>query len=187
MWPPSVCSEAALPCAARPVLARLVYRGALAAIGGAALGMACAQSVELKNPVGGWHASSMDAEGDKAAVAYPYNLIDRGAQKYRTLIQGRLRTLRADGSARPQADASLSGTSAKDTKSEHTLVVNGNPMPLYTGADGEFIRPYAFGSGSNSVEIRGGQGQPARRVQFYETPAGRPQAALRVIAAWDDN
>jgi uncharacterized protein YfaP (DUF2135 family) len=151
---------------------------------------ALAQSVDLKTPAGGWHSSSMDALEDKAAVAYPYNLIDRGAQKYRTLIQGQLKGLKtaagkaADNVQSAQGDAP--GPKG-DTRSGSVLVVNGNPMPLYTGEDGEFARPYAFGRGSNSVEIRNGRGAPMKRVQFYETPAGRPQAGLRIIAAWDDN
>jgi uncharacterized protein YfaP (DUF2135 family) len=131
--------------------------------------------IELQTPRGGWNASGLVDRSEESAVAYPYNLIDRGSQKYRTLIQGRLKTV------------SAAGRDGRAARAPYTLVVNGNPMPLYTGDDGQFARPYAFGAGSNSVEIRGDDGRPGKRVQFYETPSARPKAALRIIAAWDDN
>lgn len=126
-----------------------------------------AAQVQLERPTGGWNASSLTDRSEEAAVAYPPALIDRGAQKYRTLIRGRLRKA---GNDRP-----------------HVLVVNGNPMPLYTGEDGVFARPYVFGPGSNSVEVRSPDGRERRRLQFYETSSTRPQARIRVILAWDDN
>lgn len=58
-------------------------------------------------------------------------------------------------------------------------------MPLYADKDGRFARPWAFGAGSNGVEIRA-PGGAAKRVQFYEANAGRPQAQLRPILTWDD-
>jgi uncharacterized protein YfaP (DUF2135 family) len=139
--------------------------------------------VELTSPRGGWNASGLVDKSEESAVAYPYNLIDRGSQKYRTLIRGKLAAL-ATAQARKSAE---SGTERRAAKAPYTLVVNGNPMPLYTGDDGEFARPYAFGPGSNSVEIKHSDGRSAKRVQFYETPSARPKAALRIIAAWDDN
>ncbi len=133
--------------------------------------------VELRSPVGGWHAHGLLENVDQPAVAYPYNLIDRGAQKGRALIRGRLDALRAEAA---------NGQRAKAMRARpHTLVVNGNPMPLYAGPDGEFVRPYAFGPGSNSVELRRPDGSSAKRVQFLETRGAK--AALRVILAWDDN
>ncbi|WP_435870063.1 YfaP family protein [Eleftheria terrae] len=156
MWRASVCSE-------RPrwqaVLAFLLALG-----GGAA---SQAGEVQLDGPRGGWRDAGLLDDEDRPQVAYPYNLIDRGAQKGRTLIRGRLQAMQ--GERRP-----------------HTLVVNGNPMPLYTGKDGEFVRPYAFGAGSNSIEVRSPDGRPTRRVQFYETRGNGPRAAMRLIASWDD-
>ncbi|AKJ29911.1 hypothetical protein AAW51_3220 [Caldimonas brevitalea] len=125
--------------------------------------------MDLQGPRGGWHAAGLLEDDERPAVAYPHNLIDRGAQKHRTLIQGRLAT--AQG---------------RDRRSPHQLVVNGNPMPLYAGDDGRFVRPYAFGPGSNSIEVRRPDGGVAKRLQFYETRGNGPKAALRVIASWDD-
>jgi uncharacterized protein YfaP (DUF2135 family) len=123
--------------------------------------------VELERPTGGWNASALTDRSEEIAVAYPPALIDRGAQKYRTLIKGRLR--------KPGSERS------------HLIVVNGNPMPLYTGEDGAFARPYVFGFGSNSVEVRSPDGRERRRLQFYEASPTRPQARIRVVLAWDDD
>jgi uncharacterized protein YfaP (DUF2135 family) len=137
-----------------------------------------AADVELKTPAGGWHAHGLLEDVDQPAVAYPYNLIDRGAQKGRALIRGRLQSMK-------QAEAK--GATPRQAPPPHTLVVNGNPMPLYAGPDGEFVRPYAFGPGSNSVEVRTPDGKPVRRTQFLETRSSGAKAAMRVILAWDDN
>lgn len=128
-------------------------------------GLARAQ-VELETPVGGWNSAGLTDRSDEVTAAYPPNLIDRGAQKARTLIRGRL--------------------AATGGERSHTLVVNGNAMPLYGGADGRFARPYAFGTGSNSVEVRSPAGE-RRRVQFYEAGTGRSQARIRIILGWDDD
>ena len=129
---------------------------------------AYAQQATLDTPVGGWKRAGLVDKSDELAVNYPYSLVDRGAQKSRTMIRGRLKA-------------------ASKQRPFHTLVVNGNPTPLYTDDEGRFARAYSFGSGSNSVEVRTPDGKPARRVQFYEADRTRPQPTLRVIAAWDDN
>jgi uncharacterized protein YfaP (DUF2135 family) len=123
--------------------------------------------VKVDAPSGGWNMSGLVDDADKVAVAYPANLIDRGAQKYRTLIRGRL--------------------TAIDNDRPHRLIVNGNPMPLYVGEDGRFARPYAFGVGSNSVEVRSPDGRERKRIQFYEANASRTPARIRVVLGWDDN
>ncbi|QNB00164.1 YfaP family protein [Massilia sp. Se16.2.3] len=138
-----------------------------------ALAAACAcpplpAQTTLETPVGGWKRAGLVDRSDELAVNYPYNLIDRGAQKGRTMIRGRLQ---AAGHKRPF----------------HKLVVNGNPTPLYLDEEGRFARGYSFGSGSNSVEIRSPDGKPVKRVQFYEADRSRPQPTLRILGAWDDN
>lgn len=122
----------------------------------------------LERPAGGWTHSGIGDDDAKVSYAYPNNLIDRGGQRHRTVIEGRLR----------QAPASSRRTP--------TLVVNGNPMPLYTGADGRYARPYAFGPGSNGIEVRDAKGRVQKRVQFYEANRARTTARVRVILAWDD-
>lgn len=123
--------------------------------------------IEVDAPRAGWNVSGLVDEESTVTAAYPPNLIDRGAQKYRTLIRGKLTHF--------------------DNERPHTLVVNGNPMPLYTGADGRFSRPYAFGRGSNSIELRSPDGSERRRLQFYEANPAKAAAQIRVILAWDDN
>jgi uncharacterized protein YfaP (DUF2135 family) len=118
----------------------------------------------LDFPRGGWNHGGFTDDSGRSAVAYPYNLIDRGAQRGRTLITGRL--------AVPEEVP--------------TLVINGNPMRLHAGEDGRFARPYAFGPGSNSVELKNAKGESLQRLQFHEANPHRPRAQVRAIVSWDD-
>jgi uncharacterized protein YfaP (DUF2135 family) len=68
----------------------------------------------------------------------------------------------------------------------HSLAVNGNPLNLYTDDQGRFARPYAFGAGSNSVEVISAEGQSLKRVQFYEANNLRTPARIRLVLGWDD-
>lgn len=128
--------------------------------------MAADEAIRLDAPVSGWRDSRLEEDANAWGAAYPKPPVDRGAQKHRTLIRGRVQA-------------------AGKQRQPHALVVNGTAMPLYTDADGNFVRPYAFGSGSNSVEIRSPDGR-RRRVQFFEAATGRPQARLRIIMTWDN-
>jgi len=122
---------------------------------------------ELSSPAAGWRYSGLLDDLDSPRVAYPTPPIDRGGQRGRSLIEGDLKNLA--GTDRAQR-----------------LVVNGNPLPLYTDAQGHFVRPYAFGAGSNSVEVASADGQSLKRVQFYEANAGRVPPRVRVALGWDD-
>lgn len=135
-------------------------------------GVLCAQSdaapaATLDGPTAGWRYHGMGTWSDEARVAYPTPPIDRGAQRGRTLIEGHLRNVA--GMRQP-----------------HTLAVNGNPLPLYTDEEGRFARPYAFGAGSNSAAVIGGDGTRLKQVQFYEANTLRTPARIRVILGWDD-
>ena len=136
-------------------------------------------SQPIEAPFGGWIYNGL-TEADEAATAaaYPFNLIDRGTQRGRTLIRGHL------------AEAMPAMPDNQETQSERrgppTLAVNGNPMLLYSDKDGAFARPYAFGPGSNSVELLDADGRSAQRIQLYEANAKRSRAEMRVILAWDD-
>jgi uncharacterized protein YfaP (DUF2135 family) len=123
-----------------------------------------APSMTMDSPHGGWNYSGLVDHSGDARVSYPTPPIDRGAQRNRTLIKG---DIKAAGKDRPQ------------------LVVNGNPMTLQSGEDGRYERHYAFGGGSNSVELKSAQGKSARRVQFYEANPNQLTAKLRIIASWD--
>ena len=127
---------------------------------------AAEEPVTLENPRGGWNHSGLTDRSGDTGVAYPTPPIDRGAQRNRTMIQGHIRE-------------------AGKSRQPPTLVANGNAMPLYTGEGGRYARYYAFGSGSNSVEVRSADGKSAKRVQFYEGNTTKAQAQLRIILAWD--
>jgi uncharacterized protein YfaP (DUF2135 family) len=128
---------------------------------------AVAGDIDVDAPRAGWNVSGLTDRSEELNVTYPPALIDRGTQKYRTLIQGRLAQF--------------------SNENPHTIIVNGNPMPLYTGPDGRFARPYGFGSGSNSIEMREPGGGKRKRLQFYEAKPDKTQARIRIILAWDDN
>jgi uncharacterized protein YfaP (DUF2135 family) len=121
----------------------------------------------LQRPSGGWSFSGISDDPGQVKYAYPNNLIDRGGQRQRTLIEGRLKER------------------GKERRTP-TLVVNGNAMPLYSGDDGRYARPYAFGAGSNGIEVRDAQGRSLKRVQFFEANRGKTTARVRIILAWDD-
>ena len=129
--------------------------------------LAAAQSGRVEAPSGGWMVSGVTDDPSRLTYAYPNNLIDRGGQRGRTLIEGRIKE-QGKGRRLPM------------------LVVNGNPLPLTTGADGKFARPYAFGPGANGIELRDSSGKTVQRVQFYDANPGKTTARVRVILAWDD-
>ncbi|MDQ1832110.1 YfaP family protein [Massilia scottii] len=132
-----------------------------------ALALPSAMATEIASPAGGWNRSGLVDKSDQATVAYPNSPIDRGAQSKRSMIKGRI-------------------AAAAGKRETHQLVVNGNPLRLMTDEQGRYARPYLFGAGSNSVEVKSPQGKSLRRVQFYETSSGRPLPGLRIICAWDD-
>lgn len=133
----------------------------------AALAQSPTQLPVLQSPSGGWTYKGLSDDATKITYAYPNNLIDRGGQRNRTLIEGHLKK-------------------AGKTRGTPVLVVNGNSMPLYTDEQGRFARPYAFGPGSNGIEVRDSEGRSIKRVQFYEANKLAAKAGVRIILAWDD-
>jgi uncharacterized protein YfaP (DUF2135 family) len=131
-----------------------------------ALPASAQQDRSMTAPIGGWNRAGATDGFDQPTLNYPYSLIFRGAQRGRRMIEGELKQV---------------------GKERHTLVVNGNPTPLTTDENGRYARAYAFGAGSNSVEVRGADGKAKRRVQFYEADRSRTQPVIRVIAGWDDS
>jgi uncharacterized protein YfaP (DUF2135 family) len=126
-----------------------------------------ATAIQLDSPVGGWHDSNQDESISEVTAAYPKPPVDRGGQRHRALIRGRIEKAGKD-------------------RTPYRFIVNGNPMPLHTDEQGVFIKPWAFGSGSNSVEILSPDGKELKRVQFYEASVNRTQAKIRIILGWDD-
>jgi uncharacterized protein YfaP (DUF2135 family) len=119
---------------------------------------------EIDAPRAGWRHSAGESGGFLQPVNYPASIVSTDAAPTAALIKGRV-------AAQPKGPA--------------TLVVNGVAMPLRVEEDGSFARPYAFGSGSNSVEVRA-DGARVRR-QFYDGWAGKAPARLRVVLSWDSD
>jgi uncharacterized protein YfaP (DUF2135 family) len=126
-----------------------------------------AGTIELESPVGGWRNGVQDDASTEVTAAYPKPPVDRGGQRNRNIIKGHI------------------GQAGRN-RGISKFIVNGTPMPLYTDERGLFIKPWAFGVGSNSVEIRNPDGTERKRVQFYEAQENRAQAKIRIILGWDD-
>lgn len=118
----------------------------------------------LDQPVGGWRHGAADVAGFRQEVNYPASSVNAAGHGALALIRGRV---------------------AGAPKSPATLVVNGVAMPLALDPSGVYERPYAFGAGSNAIEVRAPGEKVGRRAQFYESNASRPQARLRIVLSWD--
>lgn len=133
-----------------------------------AMGFASAvhAQVTLDTPRQGWRESG-GAAGFRQEVHYPASSVNAAGHEAGALIRGAI---------------------AKHPKGKPaTLIVNGIAMPLALDETGRFERPYSFGPGANSVEVRSADGKAQRRAQFFDTNASRPQSRLRVVLAWDTN
>lgn len=122
--------------------------------------------VTIDAPKGGWRNSAGEREAYTQPVDYPVASV----------------SLQPGQSALAQIRGQIAGASKGKPA---TLVVNGVPMPLEVGEDGAFARPYAFGSGSNSVEVRSPDGRQRARRQWVDSHAGRTRPRLRVVLSWD--
>lgn len=123
------------------------------------------KAISLDSPHGGWNFSGMTDHSTDGGVSYPTPPINRGVQRNRTLIKGRI--------------------AAAGKNRTPKLVVNGNAMRLNSGQDGRYERHYAFGGGSNSVELKNADGVSVKRVQFYEANPNQQLPKLRIICSWD--
>ncbi|MEY4766622.1 MAG: hypothetical protein RI907_3295 [Pseudomonadota bacterium] len=126
--------------------------------------------VQLEHPQGGWRADAR-GNGFMQEVNYPASRVSvRDGVSTASQIRGQIQGAPKAGGRAAKAPAQL--------------VVNGVPMPLETAEDGSFARPYAFASGSNSVQVRSADGQATQRVQFLDTGSAQ-RAKLRVVLNWD--
>jgi uncharacterized protein YfaP (DUF2135 family) len=130
-------------------------------------------SLQYEGPHGGWNYAGTVDRPDDVTFAYPSPPVDRGGQRSRSLIRGRI-------------ISELRKASDKPLNRPARLVVNGNVMPLYTDEQGRFARPWAFGNGSNSIEVKAPNGVVLKRTQFLETNPGKAPAKLRIVMTWDD-
>jgi uncharacterized protein YfaP (DUF2135 family) len=133
--------------------------------------------ITLDAPIGGWRNSFGEEVVYTQVVRYPASTAnteepsderDRYFQQY-AHIRGRI------------------AAAPKQGESPLKLIVNGVPMPLLMNKDGSFSRPYFFGTGSNSVEIRTPDGSAGVRRQFYEAYNEKLRPRLRVVLSWDSN
>lgn len=141
-----------------------------AALIGTCLGMLAvpaAAQISIDAPRGGWRYSEGEAAGFRQQVNYPAASVNATGHAAQALIKGHIAN-------------SKKGEPAK-------LVVNGVAMPLSIDDSGNFERPYAFGPGSNGVDVRSADGKQKKRVQFYDAYAAKPQARLRVVLSWDSD
>ena len=75
----------------------------------------------------------------------------------------------------------------KGTSVEQVLMSHWAESVSYTHLDVYKRQPYAFGAGSNSVEVIDPQGKSVVKRQFYEANAGKAPAKLRIVLAWDSD
>lgn len=122
--------------------------------------------VTIDAPRSGWRNSAGASEEYTQAVNYPAASVNlQPGQAETAQIRGRIA-------------GAIKGKPA-------TLVVNGVAMPMEVGEDGSYGRPYGFGSGSNSVEVRSPDGRSRARPQFVDSYQGKTQARLRIVLSWD--
>ncbi len=122
--------------------------------------------VTIDAPKAGWRNSAGAREEYTQAVNYPASSVNlRPGQGETAQIRGRI----------------VNAPKGKPA----TLVVNGVAMPLEVREDGRYARPYGFGNGSNSVEVRSPDGKSRARTQFVDSYEGKTQSRLRVVLSWD--
>lgn len=124
----------------------------------------------VTQPTGGWR-STTTANDFAQKTNYPASSVNTEGISPKAKIMGQIVNY-------PKLNASQAKTNQPPGK----LIVNGTDMPLKVN-DGRFSRPWAFGPGSNSVEVKY-QGNN-RKVQFYEAKSDKGSAKLRVILSWD--
>jgi uncharacterized protein YfaP (DUF2135 family) len=138
-----------------------------------ALALAAAQAPAqstIESPAGGWRVAPEKQDDFVQEVHYPAASVNVNGKSSAAQIRGRI-------AATPKAGHDGERTPA-------TLVVDGIALPLSVGDDGSFARPWAFGSGSHSIEVRSPDGDVMRR-QFHEAQPNRVAPRLRVVLTWD--
>jgi uncharacterized protein YfaP (DUF2135 family) len=130
-------------------------------------------------PVSGWRYSDSNQGNFSQTVNYPATHMNSGGHAWSALIEGEIK-------ATPKPIDTKKSTSSEENLKPATMVANGVAMPLSVDESGHYERPYAFGAGSNSLEVRGAHGGVTRR-QFYEANAGKVPAKLRIVMSWDTN
>lgn len=147
---------------ARPLLRLLGCT--LVVYGGLMMQSHADNSAPTSRPTNGWRYSDSSQGNFSQTVNYPATHTNSGGHAWSALIEGQIK-------ATPKVQTA-------------TMIANGVAMPLSIDESGHYQRPYAFGSGSNSLEVRAANGDHTRR-QFYEANAGKVPAKLRIVMSWD--
>lgn len=126
-------------------------------------------AIAIETPLSGWRNSQGERILYTQEVRYPASSVNtQDEQSEFATIKGRI------------------ASTVKQQDQPFKLIVNGIPMPLRV-ENGAFSRPYSFGAGSNSVEIRSPDGENVARVQFYEAYAEKNQPKIRIVLSWDSD
>lgn len=133
---------------------------------------AWAEGLRIDDPASGWRNTSGQSERYTQNVQYPATFVNTPKN------QGKLALIRGHIGQ----NSKISPRNEKATP--YRLIVNGVPMPVRIADDGSFSRPYAFGRGANSVEIRSPDGKEHAMAQFYDSNQERVQTKLRVVLSW---
>ncbi len=157
------------------IIGVLVVLGALMVPLVSAFAQAKPPGLDYGGPHGGWNYSATLQASEELTYAYPAGPVDRGGQRNRSLIRGRI-----------ISELKRTQGNRNDGSQPARLIVNGNAMPLYTDEHGRFARPWAFGKGSNNIEIKSSNGTVLKRSQFLEANSGKAAARLRIVMTWDD-
>ncbi|MDR3212319.1 MAG: DUF2135 domain-containing protein [Azoarcus sp.] len=120
---------------------------------------------ELEAPIAGWRLGNPNAPYTQT-VNYP--------------------AVSASIDADTPESSQIRGRIRNRDKDIATLVVNGNAMPMRINEDGAFARPYAFGAGSNSIEVIAGDSERLR-AQFHQSANGQAESRLRILLSWDSD
>ncbi len=155
----------------------------MAAIVLSSMGFASNAEEAINRPMGGWRHSPSDQANFSQTVNYPATRTNSGGHALSALIMGDIK-----GFPKKVAKKSEDEDTPKHSSSApHQMIVNGANMPLAVDEAGYYQRAYAFGAGSNSLEIKNNKGASLIQRQFYEANAGKVPAKLRVVLAWDSD
>ena len=116
-----------------------------------------------ERPMGGWRFLPAD-EADFVSEYNYYGHAFNTQKNVRAMIMGK-----------------IARTPHTQSGNQAILVANGVAMPMRVDEGNHYARPYAFGAGSNSIEVKNALGQTVRRSQFYEANNGKVPAKLRIV------
>jgi uncharacterized protein YfaP (DUF2135 family) len=131
--------------------------------------------VEITAPVGGWRDTQATPGEFLQEVTYPAASVNAN---------------RVGGNPSALIAGHIASMAKKSPHNPARLVVNGIALPLEVRSDGQFARPWSFGSGSQGVSVSttAGEGRQERRqVQFFEANGTRARIRLRVVLSWDSD